>query len=124
MYTGTGKNGRASPPERLLVSLAVIVSLIASTRTEGALRVRCELDTGRYPKEQGISDAPMAQLRPCRHPFHGDWNYIIQPRKTNQLLELLSDAPESDRTNRSHERFEQPYLVEDRPGPYIADGKP
>jgi hypothetical protein len=35
---------------RPLVSLAVIVNLIGSTRTAAGLRVRCELDRGRYPQ--------------------------------------------------------------------------
>jgi hypothetical protein len=48
-------NWRGQP----LVSLAVIVGLIGSTRTTAGLRVRCELDRGTYPKGQTISDAQM-----------------------------------------------------------------
>jgi hypothetical protein len=79
LFSYISTNWRGRP----LVSLAVIVNLIASTRTEGGLRVRCELDTGGYPKGQEISDAQMAQLRLRRHRFHGDWNYTIQPKKTH-----------------------------------------
>ena len=66
---------------RPLVSLATIVSLIASTRTKGGLRVRCELDKGRYPKGVKISDEQMAKINLHHHHFHGDWNYTIRPAK-------------------------------------------
>ena len=64
-----------------LVSLAVIVNLIGSTRTAGGLRVRCELDRGVYPKGETVTDAQMATLRLVPHRFHGDWNYTIHPRR-------------------------------------------
>lgn len=66
---------------RPLVSLATIVNLIASTRTKGGLRVRCELDKGRYPKGVKISDEQMAKINLHPHHFHGDWNYTIRPAK-------------------------------------------
>jgi hypothetical protein len=68
-------NWRGQP----LVSLAVIVSLIGATRTATGLRVRCELDRGKYPKGQKVSDAQMAALELRPHLFHGDWNYTIRP---------------------------------------------
>jgi hypothetical protein len=64
---------------RPLVSLATIISLIGTTRTKGGLRVRCELDSGRYPKDIKIPDAQMAEINLHRHNFHGDWNYTIRP---------------------------------------------
>jgi hypothetical protein len=66
---------------RPLVSLAVIVSLIASTRTQEGLRVRCELDKGQYPKGQEVSDEQMAQIHLTPHRFHPDWNYTIHPQE-------------------------------------------
>jgi hypothetical protein len=51
-------NWRGQP----LVSLAVIVNLIASTRTASGLRVRSELDQGFYPKGQEVSEEQMAEL--------------------------------------------------------------
>jgi hypothetical protein len=65
---------------RPLVSLAVIVNLIASTRTQGGLRVRCELDKGQYPKGQDVSNEQMAQICLVPHRFHGNWNYTIHPK--------------------------------------------
>ena len=61
------------------MSLAVIVNLIGATRTPAGLRVRCELDRGAYPKGQDVSDAQVASLHLVPHPFHGDWNYTLNP---------------------------------------------
>src|SRR5712691_1865457 len=72
-----GTNWRGQP----LVSLAVIVNLIGSTRTAAGLRVRCELDRGAYPKGQDVTDSEMATLNFVPHRFHGDWNYTIHPRR-------------------------------------------
>ena len=75
LFSYISTNWRGQP----LVSLAVIVSLIGSTRTAAGLRVRCELDRGRYPKGQEVSDAEMATVKLEPHRFHGDWNYTIRP---------------------------------------------
>ena len=76
LFSFITQNWRGRP----LTSLAVIVSLIGSTRTQTGLRVRAEIDHGKYPKGREISDAEMARvdLRPDR--FHSDWNYSIIPR--------------------------------------------
>jgi Rhodopirellula transposase DDE domain len=63
------------------VSLAVIVNLIGSTRTAAGLHVRCELDRGAYPKDEKVSDAKLAMLKPVPNRFHGDWNYTIHPMR-------------------------------------------
>jgi transposase len=77
LFSYISTNWRGQP----LVSLAVIVKLIGSTRIGGGLRVRCELDTGRYPKGRGISEAELATVRLEPHHFHGDWNYTIHPTR-------------------------------------------
>jgi Rhodopirellula transposase DDE domain len=77
LFSYISTNWRSQP----LVSLAVIVNLIGSTRTAGGLRVRCELDAGRYPKGHDISDAELATVRLEPHRFHGDWNYTIHPMR-------------------------------------------
>ena len=75
LFSYISTNWRGRP----LVSLAVIVSLIASTRTKAGLRVRCEIDRGRYPKGRKIPDEQIDMLHLERHSFHGDWNYTIYP---------------------------------------------
>ena len=77
LFSYIRSNWRGQP----LTSLAVIVSLIASTRTVTGLRVRSELDPGRYPDGQTVSDQKLLEVNLARHRFHGDWNYTIHPRK-------------------------------------------
>jgi hypothetical protein len=80
LFSYISTNWRGQP----LVSLAVIVNLIGSTRTAGGLRVRCELDTGRYSKGHDVSDAELATVRLEPHRFHGDWNYTIHPARARR----------------------------------------
>jgi transposase len=75
LFSHIAMNWRGTP----LVSLAVIVNLIAATRSETGLRVRSELDRGRYPGGVAISAAQMAKIALRPHRFHGDWNYSIRP---------------------------------------------
>ena len=76
LFSFISKNWRGRP----LTSLAVIVNLIAATRTRTGLRVRCELDPGRYPEGEKVTDAEMSSLNIERERFHGDWNYTIHPK--------------------------------------------
>jgi hypothetical protein len=64
-----------------LVNLATIVSLIGATTTEAGLRVRSELDPGRYPQGVVVTDEQMARVPLTPHAFYGDWNYTIQPAR-------------------------------------------
>ena len=67
-------NWRGKP----LTSIATIVNLIASTKSQTDLRVRCELDSRSYPKGVRVTDEQMAELKIKRNEFHGDWNYTIR----------------------------------------------
>ena len=71
------RNWRGHP----LITRAAIVNLIASTRTDAGLRVRCELDRRRYEKGIQVSDEQLARVLVDRETFHGDWNYTIRPRE-------------------------------------------
>jgi len=75
LFSHIAMNWRGTP----LVNLATIVSLIGSTHSRSGLRVRSEVDRGRYPGGMTLTDAQMATIRLQRHPFHGDWNYTIHP---------------------------------------------
>ena len=77
LFSFISRNWRGRPLE----SLAVIVNLIGSTRTHNGLKVRCEMDRGRYPQGQKITDEQMTTLRLKPERFHGDWNYTLRPRK-------------------------------------------
>lgn len=75
LFSFISQNWRGRP----LLTHATIVNLIASTRTETGLKVRCELDTKRYPSKVKISNAQMAEIRLLPDTFHGDWNYTVRP---------------------------------------------
>ena len=77
LFSFISRNWRGRPLE----SLAVIVNLIGSTRTNNGLKVRCEMDRGSYPQGQKITDEQMATLHLKPERFHGDWNYTLRPRK-------------------------------------------
>ncbi len=77
LFSFITQNWRGRP----LTSLATIVSLIGSTRTQTGLWVRAELDRGKYPKGRKISDEEMARLKVVPDQFHGDWNYTILPKR-------------------------------------------
>jgi hypothetical protein len=77
LFSYITSNWRGQP----LVSQEAIVNLIASTTTKTGLIVLAAMDTNVYETGLKVSDEEMAQLRlkPCD--FHGEWNYIIAPRK-------------------------------------------
>jgi transposase len=78
LFSFISQNWRGKP----LVSHQVIVNLIAATTTKTGLRVRAEVDPGKYPKGIKVSDKEVASIRLERDEFHGEWNYTIRPRST------------------------------------------
>jgi hypothetical protein len=64
---------------RPLASHEVIVELIGATTTHTGLRVRAELDRGRYPLGVKVGDQELAAVPLVRHEFHGEWNYTVHP---------------------------------------------
>jgi transposase len=79
LFAWISQNWRGKP----LISYAVILQLIAATTTEAGLTVQCQLDTNSYPAGRKVSDKEMATLSIRPDPFHGEWNYTIQPRATS-----------------------------------------
>lgn len=75
LFSFITQNWRGKP----LRSLAVIVNLIANTRTSSGLTVRCHVDKSRYPLGRKVSDDEMAKIHLRNHEFHGEWNYTICP---------------------------------------------
>jgi Rhodopirellula transposase DDE domain len=76
MFCHITENWRGKP----LVSRAVVVNLIGSTKTKAGLRIQAELDTNSYPTGIKVTDEQLAAVKINRHSFHGDWNYTITPR--------------------------------------------
>jgi transposase len=75
MFCHITENWRGRP----LVSRAVIVNLIGSTKTRTGLHINAELDTGSYPTRIKVTDEELASVRIKRAKFHGNWNYTIMP---------------------------------------------
>ena len=70
---------------RPLTSHEVIVELNGATTTQTGLRVRAELDRGRYPLEVKVGDGELAAVPLVRHEFHGEWNYTLHPAAAQPL---------------------------------------
>src|SRR6266536_217300 len=64
-----------------LTSLETMIELISHTTTEEGLTVTAIKDTHSYPTGIKVSDEKIAALHLIRDPFHGEWNYAIQPEK-------------------------------------------
>ena len=75
MFCHITRNWRGRP----LLSRAVIVNLIGSTKTSTGLHINAELDTGTYPIKIKVKDEELAAVRIKRAKFHGNWNYTILP---------------------------------------------
>jgi len=89
LFSHISMNWRGRP----LTSHEVIVNTIAATTTATGLRVRAALDTGLYPAGVKVSDAQMAILPLDRHPWHGDWNYTLNPRPAPAAAASPPPAP-------------------------------
>jgi Rhodopirellula transposase DDE domain len=76
MFCHITKNWRGKP----LLSQAVVVNLIGSTKTKAGLHIRAELDANAYETGIEVSDEEIAALRIERDAFHGEWNYTISPK--------------------------------------------
>jgi hypothetical protein len=77
MFCHITENWRGRP----LLSRAVIVNLIGSTKTRTGLDIKAELDTGSYPTKIKVTDEELASVRIKRAKFHGNWNYAIRPHE-------------------------------------------
>jgi hypothetical protein len=67
------KNWRGKP----LDSRAVVVNLIANTKTKAGLCIQAELDPNTYETGIKVSDAELAAVHLEKASFHGEWNYTI-----------------------------------------------
>jgi hypothetical protein len=66
---------------RPLRTYETIISLIGNTTNGGGLVVRARLDRRRYPTGKRVTPKQLQELKIQRDDFHGDWNYVIHPRK-------------------------------------------
>jgi transposase len=76
LFSHISMNTRGRP----LISHEVVVNLIANTTTSTGLKVRCQLDTAKYPAGVVVSDEELKQVQIERSEFHPEWNYRVHPR--------------------------------------------
>jgi hypothetical protein len=81
LFSFISSNWRGEP----LRDYETIVNLIAGTTTAKGLTVTCRLDRRRYPVGRKVTDAELACVNLRPHEFHGEWNYIIQPRRNGKM---------------------------------------
>lgn len=75
LFSYISKNWRGMP----LISYAVIIKMISSTKTKTGLDIECEIDKNNYETGIKISEKKMQQINITRESFHGEWNYTITP---------------------------------------------
>ncbi len=80
MFCHITQNWRGRP----LISHEVIVNLIAAVTTRTGLKIRAELDRGRYPSGLKVTAAEFETLRLKPQAFHGDWNYALLPKRNTK----------------------------------------
>jgi hypothetical protein len=76
MFSQITKNWRGRP----LISHEVVVNLIANTCTKTGLKIQANLDSAKYPLKIKVTDKEMETLNIEKDPFHGEWNYNLNPR--------------------------------------------
>jgi hypothetical protein len=77
LFSFISSNWRGEP----LRDYETVVRLIANTTTAKGLAVRCRLDRRRYAVGRRITPDQMATLNLSPLRFHGEWNYLIRPRR-------------------------------------------
>jgi len=77
LFSFISSNWRGEP----LRDYETVVRLIAHTTTAKGLRVTWRLDRRSYPVGRKVSPEEYASVNLKPHSFHGEWNYLIQPRQ-------------------------------------------
>ena len=75
LFSFISQNWRGKP----LYTRATVISLIAATTTATGLKVKCVLDSNKYPTGKEVSDDDYSKVRLEPEKFHGEWNYTISP---------------------------------------------
>lgn len=76
LFSFISSNWRGEP----LRDYETIVNLLTRTTTAQGLTVTCRLDRRKYPTGRKVGNETMQRLKLTRNRFHGEWNYVIQPR--------------------------------------------
>jgi len=77
LFSFISSNWRGEP----LRDYETIGRLISGTTTAKGLAVSCRLDRRKYPSGRKVTDEEMKRIRITPQAFHGEWNYVIRPRR-------------------------------------------
>ena len=77
MFCHITSNWRGQPLE----THQIVVALIGSTRTKTGLVVKAKLDVNTDQKGRKVTEAEIQSVNIIPSRFHGEWNYVISPRK-------------------------------------------
>jgi hypothetical protein len=77
LFSFISSNWRGEP----LRNYETIVKLIAKTTTAKGLTVICRLDRRKYPTGRKVTAEEMKGVNLYPEKFHGEWNYVIKPRR-------------------------------------------
>jgi hypothetical protein len=77
LFSFISMNWRGRP----LTSIQVVINLIGATKSKTGLKVKTSLDENIYEKGIKITDEEFREINIEKDDFHGDWNYIITPKK-------------------------------------------
>ncbi len=83
LFSSISINWRGKP----VTSFETVIELLSHSTTQQGLTVTAVKDTNSYPTGIKVSDEDLAALNITREPFHGDWNYTIQPQKLAPLFQ-------------------------------------
>jgi hypothetical protein len=81
LFSFISSNWRGEP----LRDYETVVRLIAGTTTAKGLSVTCRLDHHEYPVGLKVPNKVFATINLLPSKFHGEWNYTIRPRQTNDM---------------------------------------
>jgi len=82
LFSFISSNWRGEP----LRDYETIVNLIAETTTAKGLMVTCRLDRRKYPTGRKVTAEEMKQINIYPDKFHGEWNYVIKPHRSQRLI--------------------------------------
>ncbi len=86
LFSFISSNCRGEP----LRDYETIVRLISGTTTAKGLAVSCRLDRRKYPAGRRVTDEEMRMIRITPQAFHGEWNYVIRPRRVSSVVNVIS----------------------------------
>ena len=75
MFCYITKNWQGKP----LIDIQTVIYLIGSTTTQTGLKLKCVVDTNKYPTGRKVSDQEFNSINIFHCETLGNWNYIIKP---------------------------------------------